>query len=85
MSWSLSELFTNIAEIIVNTVSAENERKILYRGIIAEFESFDCDSLHGCYDIDHVLDSILDEFYEDDEIKFDDNEDEWPDGGREDF
>lgn len=88
MSWSSgTRLFANIAEIIADTVLDEGERKILYKGMIAEFESFDCDTLFECRDIDHVLDDLLDEIYEpiEGEDFDDDDEEEWPDGGREDF
>ena len=83
MSWSSgSKLFASIAEIIADTVLDEDDREILYKGMIAEFESFDCDTLHECRGIDHILDDILDEIYESED---EDEEDEWPDGGREDF
>lgn len=84
MSWSSgSRLFAGIAEIIADTISDENERKLLYKGMIAEFESFDCDTLLESKGIDHVLDDILDEIYE--PVEGDDFDDEWPDGGREHF
>lgn len=86
MSWSSgSRLFAGIAEIIAETISDESERKLLYKGMIAEFESFDCDTLFECRDIDPVLDSVLDEIYEPVEGDNFDEEEEWPDGGREDF
>jgi hypothetical protein len=86
MSWSSgSRLFAGIAEIIADTISDENERKLLYKGMIAEFESFDCDNLFECRDIDPVLDSVLDEIYEPVVVDDFDEEEEWPDGGREDF
>lgn len=86
MSWSSGiRLFAGIAEIIADTISDESERKLLYKGMIAEFESFDCDTLFECRDIDPVLDSVLDEIYEPENEVEEDEEDEWPDGGREDF
>ncbi len=86
MSWGSGiRLFASIAEIISDTISDEDERKILFKGMIAEFEAFDCDTIFECRGIDPVLDEVLDEIYEPVEDDEDEDEEEWPDGGREDF
>ncbi len=84
MSWSSgTRLFSNIADIIATHVAEEDKRARIYREMIEEFEKFDCDTLRECYDIDSVLDEILDEYYGEDEVE--DDDDDWPDGGREMF
>ncbi len=86
MSWSSgSKLFSNLAEIIADTVRDEDDRVVIYKAMIAEFEAFDCDTLMECRDIDVILDEVLDELYDYDELEEEDEEDEWPDGGREHF
>lgn len=83
MGWSSgSGLFEEIAEIILDVVDDEDDRREIYQRMIEAFECRDCDTLAECVGIDHVLDEVLDEAYgEPDE----DEEDDWPDGGREDF
>lgn len=87
MSWGSGlRLFANLAEIIADTVSDENERKILYKGMIAEFEAFDCDTMFECRGIDVILDEVLDQIYEPEENEdLGEDDDDWPDGGREMF
>ena len=83
MSWGRgSELFSDVAEIIAENVVDDNVRKLIYMRLIEAFQNYDCDTLDECTDIDPVLDKLLLEaLVEEDE----EDEDEWPDGGREHF
>jgi hypothetical protein len=82
MSWSSgSSLFSDVAEIIAENVVDDNVRKLIYMGLIEAFQNYDCDTLDECTDIDPVLDKLLEALVEEDE----EDEDEWPDGGREYF
>lgn len=86
MGWSRgSELFARIAEVIETVVRDEDDRHEIYKEMIAAFEDFDCDTLMECTDIDFILDELLEEAYGDTEDSDEDEDDEWPDGGREDF
>ena len=83
MSWGRgSELFSDVAEIIAENVVDDNIRKLIYMGLIEAFQNYDCDTLDECTDIDPVLDTLLEALIEADEK---DEDDEWPDGGRENF
>lgn len=85
MGWNRgSELFARIAEVIETVVDDEDDRREIYTVMITAFEDFDCDTLEECTDIDYVLDELLEEAYGDGDTD-DSDEDEWPDGGREDF
>lgn len=85
MGWSSgSGLFAEIAEVIADTVADEDDRRIIYEAMIEAFIDRDCDTLDECVGIDHVLDEVLDETHSEEEVDGDDD-DEWPDGGREDF
>ena len=65
MSWSSgSVLFGNIARIIRDVVTNEDEKKCLYYEIILEFGDFDCDTLDEALGIDPILDEILQELLE---------------------
>ena len=82
MSWSSgSSLFSDVAEIIAENVVDDNVRKLIYMRLIESFQNYDCDTLDECTDIDPVLDTLLEALVEEDE----EDEDEWPDGGREHF
>jgi hypothetical protein len=82
MSWGRgSELFSDVAEIIAENVVDDNVRKLVYMRLIEAFQNYDCDTLDECTDIDPVLDKLLEALVEEDE----EDEDEWPDGGREHF
>jgi hypothetical protein len=82
MSWGKgSELFSDVVEIIAENVVDDNVRKLIYMRLIESFQNYDCDTLDECTDIDPVLDILLEEMFESEE----DEEDEWPDGGREHF
>ena len=84
MSWGRgSELFSDVAEIIAENVVDDNIRKLIYMRLIEAFQNYDCDTLDECTDIDPVLDILLEEMFESEEVE--DEEDEWPDGGREQF
>lgn len=90
MGWaSGSGLFADIAEVIADTVADEDDRRIIYEAIIEAFMDRDCDTLDECTGIDHVLDEALSEALnieiESTEDNYLDDDDEWPDGGREDF
>ena len=86
MGWNRgSELFARIAEVIETVVDDEDDRREIYTVMITAFEGFDCDTLEECTDIDYVLDELLEEAYGDTDDSDEDEEDEWPDGGREDF
>jgi hypothetical protein len=74
-------LFSDVAEIIAENVVDDNVRKLVYMRLIEAFQNYDCDTLDECIDIDPVLDKLLEALVEEDE----ENEDEWPDGGREHF
>lgn len=83
MSWGRgSELFSDVAEIIAENVVDDNIRKLIYMGLIEAFQNHDCDTLDECTDIDPVLDILLGALIGADE---EDEDDEWPDGGRENF
>jgi hypothetical protein len=83
MSWSSgSSLFSDVAEIIAENVVDDNVRKLIYMGLIEAFQNYDCDTLDECTDIDPVLDTLLEALVDEDE---DDEDNEWPDGGREMF
>jgi len=83
MGWSSgSSLFSDVAEIIAENVVDDNVRKLIYMGLIDAFQNYDCDTLDECMDIDPVLDTLLEALIEADE---EDEDDEWPDGGRENF
>lgn len=82
MGWSSgSSLFSDVAEIIAENVVDDSVRKLIYMGLIESFQNHDCDTLDECTDIDPVLDKLLEALALIDE----DEEDEWPDGGRENF
>jgi len=82
MGWSSgSSLFSDVAEIIAENVVDDNVRKLIYMGLINAFQNYDCDTLDECMDIDPVLDTLLEAMVSAD----DEDEDEWPDGGREHF
>jgi len=82
MGWnSGSSLFSDVAEIIAENVIDDNVRKLIYMGLIESFQNHDCDTLDECMDIDPALDKLLEALIEEDE----EDEDEWPDGGREHF
>jgi hypothetical protein len=87
MGWSSgSKIFDEIAEIIFNIVDDPEDRKLLYSNILGIFADHDCDTLDECDSSDPVLKEVfkemgLIEFDENDE----DEEDDWPDGGREMF
>ena len=84
MGWSSgSGLFADIAEVIADNVADEDDRRIIYEAMIEAFIDRDCDTLDECVGIDHVLDELLDETLSEEEVE--DDEDEWTDGGREDF
>jgi hypothetical protein len=81
MSWGRgSELFSDVAEIIAENVVDDNVRKLIYMRLIESFQNHDCDTLDECTDIDPVLDKLLEALVDED-----DEDDEWPDGGRENF
>lgn len=83
MGWSSgSSLFSDVAEIIAENVVDDNIRKLIYMGLIEAFQNHDCDTLDECTDIDPVLDTLLGALIGADE---EDEDDEWPDGGRENF
>lgn len=85
MGWSSgSGLFADIAEVIADTVADEDDRGTIYEAMIEAFMDRDCDTLEECTGIDHVLDEVLEETHSEEEVDSDDD-DEWPDGGREDF
>jgi hypothetical protein len=82
MSWGKgSELFSDIVEIIAENVVDDNVCKLIYMRLIESFQNYDCDTLDECTDIDPMLDILLEEMFESEE----DEEDEWPNGGREHF
>lgn len=65
MGWSSgSSLFADIAEVIANNVTDEDERKAVYAIMIESFIERDCDTLDECLGIDHVLDEVLSEVLE---------------------
>jgi hypothetical protein len=84
MSWGRgSELFSDVAEIIAENVVDDNIRRLIYMGLIEAFQNYDCDTLDECMDIDPVLDTLLEAMALMEESE--DEDDEWPDGGRENF
>lgn len=89
MGWSSgSGLFAEIAAVIAETVTDEDDRKAIYESMIEAFTERDCDTLEECTGIDYILDEALAEALDIDIDPPDSDEDEgdeWPDGGREDF
>lgn len=86
MGWSSgSSLFADIAEVIANNVTDEDERRAVYDAMIEAFTERDCDTLDECVGIDHILDEALADALDLDDDEEDDEEDVWPGGGREDF
>jgi hypothetical protein len=87
MRWERgTELFTRIAEVIESVVANGDNRAELYEEILAAFEDCDCDiTLSECVGIDKILDEVLEETYGEHSLSDDEDDDEWPDGGREDF
>lgn len=87
MGWSTgSGLFAEIAAVIAETVTDEDDRKTIYESMIEAFTERDCDALDECFGIDYILDEALTEALDIDPPDSDEDEgDEWPDGGREDF
>jgi hypothetical protein len=84
MGWSSgSALFGDVAEVIAENVVDDNIRKLIYMGLIDAFQNYDCDTLDECMDIDPVLDTLLEAMVSADDE--DEEDDEWPDGGRENF
>ena len=72
MGWaSGSSLFADIAEVIANNVTDDDERRTVYDAMIELFMDRDCDTLSECFDIDIVLDEALHEA-----LGTDNNEDE---------
>lgn len=66
MGWSSgSRVFGEVVELIVDNVPNVAAREAIYRGMIDIFENADCDTLCECYEIDPVLDDILNEIYDD--------------------
>lgn len=62
MGWaSGSSLFADIAEVIADNVTDEDERRTVYDAMIVSFMERDCDTLDECFDIDSVLDAALNE------------------------
>jgi hypothetical protein len=87
MGWSSgSSLFADIAEVIANTVADDDERRTVYEAMIESFMDRDCDTLDECLGTipDPVLDAALTEALDIDD-NYADDDDDWPDGGREDF
>lgn len=83
MGWSSgSSLFSDVAEIIADNVDDDARKLIMYKRLIESFQNHDCDTLDECTDIDPVLDTLLGALIGADK---EDEEDEWPDGGREHF
>jgi len=87
MGWSSgSSLFSDVAEIIADNVDDDARKLIMYKRLIESFINHDCDILDECDSSDPVLKEVfkemgLIEFDENDE----DEENDWPDGGREMF
>jgi hypothetical protein len=62
MSWTNgSHIFSEIAELMLETISDDLQRKIIYMGLIEIFDAADCVNLSECIDIDPALDSALEE------------------------
>jgi hypothetical protein len=78
------QLLTDIAETIRDY---SNDVPTLYEQLVSIFmrNGMTLDELQECYGTDDDLDAVIDEY----ELTSDDqeyeDEDEWPDGGREDF
>ena len=87
MGWSSgSRLFADIAEVIADNVTDEDERRTVYDAMIIAFIERDCDTLDKCFDIDHVLDAALNEALDiKDGSAVEDEDDSWPEGGTENF
>lgn len=76
MSWALgSELFSEIIEIIKETIDDDSIREELYYKLIGCFENRDCDTLDECLNEDDAFDSAYNEFYNDEENHLWDDDD----------
>jgi len=65
MGWaSGTGLFADIAEVIANSVTNDDERRTVYDAMIEAFIEYDCDTLDECLGIDHVLDAALSDILE---------------------
>lgn len=75
------QILIDIAEAISDYGATGTEE--LFEEIVSIFirNGMTVDDLQECYGINDNLDNVIDEY----ELTTDDEEDEWPDGGREDF
>ncbi|CAB4140811.1 hypothetical protein UFOVP395_146 [uncultured Caudovirales phage] len=78
------QLLTDIAEAIRDY---SNDIPTLYEQLVGIFvrNGMTIDQLEECIGIDEDLDAAIDEYEEYHNTTDDDFDDDWPDGGREDF
>jgi hypothetical protein len=60
MGWSRgADLFSEIAQIILDHVRDEDDREAMYIELIELFQHYDCDNLDECVGVDFILDEVL--------------------------
>lgn len=77
MGWSSgSKVFSEIIQVLLETVENDETRKEIYAGLIEIFENTaDCDTLYECKGEDDAFDEVLEEYYPEDDLT--DLEEEW--------
>lgn len=69
MGWaSGSKVFSEIIQVLLETVENDETRKEIYAGLIEIFEdTADCDTLYECKGEDTAFDKVFNELYPEDE------------------
>jgi len=66
MGWSSgSYLFSEIVQIVRDSIQDYEDRVEFYRRLISLFEDRDCDTLHECLGDDEAFDTVWKELYPD--------------------
>jgi hypothetical protein len=90
----LNEIFERVSEVVSDIIDNEDDKKVIFDEYIQIFESYGLESsdFEENLGVDLTLDDCINEYFNlnnDDALVerfFDDSDDdEWPDGGREDF
>jgi hypothetical protein len=64
MGWcSGSQLFSDVIDVISQNVPDEEDRVVIYKGLISAFEEFDWDTQDECVGEDSAYDSALKELH----------------------
>lgn len=77
MGWANgSKVFSEIIQVLLETVDSYETRKEIYAGLIEIFEdTADCDTLYECKGEDEAFDKVFNELYPEDDLT--DLEEEW--------